>query len=124
MLVHRVYTETHAGLTKTCLSAYIASMPVVAVCSLSSVCSLHAEEQSLVVSESPSSAYALISSESEDCCSVSDGERSVIPERITVAWISTKAVRGISNSADLISHTAHLHRPGQYSLPEIGRAHV
>ena len=68
------------------------------------VCSLHAEEQSLVVSES------------ENCCSVSDGERSVIPERITVAWISTKAVGASSDSADLISHTAHLHRPGQYSL--------
>jgi hypothetical protein len=80
------------------------------------VCSLHAEEQSLVVSESPSSAYALNSTESEDCCSVSDGQLSVIPERITVAWISTKAVRAISLSADLIFHTAHLHRPGQYSL--------
>lgn len=81
------------------------------------VCSLHAEEEGLAKSETSSSAHSLVATESEECCSISDGERSVMPERITFAWIATKAVRAISFSTDIISHTAHLQGPDGYFLP-------
>jgi hypothetical protein len=81
------------------------------------VCSLHAEKEGFAESESSCSERSLVSSESEECCSVSAGERSVITERITFAWISPKAVRAISLSTDLISRTSQMHRPDRYSLP-------
>ena len=80
------------------------------------VCSSHAEKESFAESKSSSSAYSLVSADSEDCCSVSGGERSVIPERITLTWISTKAVRTIAISTANVSHTSQLHRPDRYPL--------
>jgi len=79
------------------------------------VCSLHAEKEIQAKSES-SSAHSVASTDSEECCSVTDGERSVIPERITFTSIPTTAVRTISISTDTVSHTSQLHRPDRYPL--------
>lgn len=80
------------------------------------ICSLHAEQASFEESESLSFAYSLVSIESEECCSVSDGERSVITERITFASITTTAVRAISIPVHSGSNTSHLHEPDRYFL--------
>ena len=80
------------------------------------VCSLHAEERDFAGSESSSSAHSVVSSESDDCCSVSDGERSVMSERVTFATISPKAMHAVSLSTNLVSHTADLHQLDRYSL--------
>lgn len=81
------------------------------------VCSLHAEEESAAVSESPSWGYASVLTDSEDCCSVTDGERSVLPERLNYAWISPQVARAISISTDLVSHGSDFHRSDRYSPP-------
>ena len=80
------------------------------------VCSLHAEEEIHAESES-SAAQPVASTDSEECCSVTDGERSVIPERITFTSIPTKAVRTIAISTENVSHTSQLHRPDRHPLP-------
>lgn len=76
------------------------------------VCSLHAENDSGAGSSAP---HSLVSTESDDCCFVADGERSVMPERITFTWISPKLVRVISHSTDFVSHIAHSHKPDLHS---------
>jgi hypothetical protein len=81
------------------------------------VCSHHAEQASVVESESSFSAPSLVSTESEECCSVSDGERSVIPERITFAGITTTAVRAISIPVHSGFNTSHLRERDRYFPP-------
>jgi hypothetical protein len=80
------------------------------------VCSLHSEQASSVEIETSFSAHALVST-SEECCSVSDGERSVIPERITYVSFSPKAVRANSISSDFVSHTSYRQGPQLYFPP-------
>ena len=77
------------------------------------VCSLHAEKETPAESDS-ASAHTVLATDLEESCSVTDGERSVIPERVAFMWISTKAVRAIAISTDNLSHASQLHREDRY----------
>lgn len=78
------------------------------------VCSLHAEDESFAESESSFTSSSLVATESEDCCSVSDGERSVIPQRISFASLSTSVIRALFIHS--ISHAPPLQSRDRYSL--------
>ena len=89
------------------------------------ICSLHAENESFAESDSSFTSSSLVATESDDCCSVSDGERSVIPERISFASISTSVVRALF--IHNISHAPPLldrYSPGGPDLKLLGTLRI